>query len=665
MALTKIDDRGLKTPIDLLDNEKIRFGTGNDLAIYHDGSDSQIHQDGVGDLQIRSDNSIEFNTNGTENAIWCDTDGAVKLYYDGSGPKLQTTSSGIEVSGNISIGDSESLLLGDGGDLQLYHSSSVNTIRNVGHRLDIIINSNENAARFYPNGSVELYHNNEKKLETTANGITVHDDGDEARLIIQGGEGEGATLYWYADDGDDDADKWRMAAGAGGSINLQNYASGSWENNIECNGNGNVELYYDNSKEFQTVANGIELTSDTSASGTEQTIYLSPTTTTDRSRSCSISGLNTDGNNNQALVFKTSAADTPAERLRITHGGEVRVPDNGKFTAGASDDLQIYHNGSHSFIKDAGTGGLWVYSNDFNVASADGSENIIKGTENGAVELYYDNSKKFETRSGGCWIGGNLEIEDSNKVSLGNSDDFKMYHDGTNSHIINDTGTLKIGCSNNVEINGYDGHAAAKFINDGAVELYFNNAKKFETLTDGAKVDGVLTTTSAIYCENEFNMTNQGDKYIDTAHLSHTLHFRRISGTDTGHSVQMTMASGGVISGDFNDTSDEKLKENIVAIPDGAISKVKQLRPVSFDWKAEDKANNVNGFIAQEVKTVLPNLVYGTEYDSTVINESQGIKSAGYSVNTIGIVANLTKALQEAITKIETLETEVAALKAK
>ena len=38
MALTTIDDRGLKTPIDLLDNEKIRFGTGNDVEIYHDGN---------------------------------------------------------------------------------------------------------------------------------------------------------------------------------------------------------------------------------------------------------------------------------------------------------------------------------------------------------------------------------------------------------------------------------------------------------------------------------------------------------------------------------------------------------------------------------------------------------------------------------------------------
>ena len=57
--------------------------------------------------------------------------------------------------------------------------------------------------------------------------------------------------------------------------------------------------------------------------------------------------------------------------------------------------------------------------------------------------------------------------------------------------------------------------------------------------------------------------------------------------------------------------------------------------------------------------------MYGTEYDPTIIDEkTQCIKSTGYSVNTIGIVAHLTKALQEAISKIEVLETEVASLKA-
>ena len=120
------------------------------------------------------------------------------------------------------------------------------------------------------------------------------------------------------------------------------------------------------------------------------------------------------------------------------------------------------------------------------------------------------------------------------------------------------------------------------------------------------------------------------------------------------------------IPGDFNDTSDGKLKKNVATITDGAIDDIKKLRPVTFDWIDETQNNNVSGFVAQEVKQVLPNLVDGTEYDPTFNDESLGskggIKSVGYSINTVGVTAHLTKALQEAIAKIEVLEAKVAAL---
>jgi len=77
MGLTKIDDRGLKTPIDLLDNENIRLGTGNDLKLYHDGTDSYIQNetndlfiDNNGDdIVIRTADTIFFQVNNNENSI--------------------------------------------------------------------------------------------------------------------------------------------------------------------------------------------------------------------------------------------------------------------------------------------------------------------------------------------------------------------------------------------------------------------------------------------------------------------------------------------------------------------------------------------------------------------------------------------------------------------
>ena len=170
----------------------------------------------------------------------------------------------------------------------------------------------------------------------------------------------------------------------------------------------------------------------------------------------------------------------------------------------------------------------------------------------------------------------------------------------------------------------------------------------------------------------EFGMTSASgtpqDRFMDFGFLNHSMNMRRTNGGEAGHTNFLTVASSLTVSGDLNDTSDEKLKKNIASITDGAIAIIKQLRPVTFDWIDENRNNNVSGFIAQEVKTVLPNLVYGTEYDPTLVDETKGskggIKSEGYSVNTVGITAHLTKALQEAIAKIETLETKVAALEA-
>ena len=84
MALTKIDDRGLKTPIDLLDNERIRFGTGNDLQIWHDGSNSYV-RNYTGDLIIQQetdDGDIAFKSD--------DGSGGTTTYFRVDGSEVNT-----------------------------------------------------------------------------------------------------------------------------------------------------------------------------------------------------------------------------------------------------------------------------------------------------------------------------------------------------------------------------------------------------------------------------------------------------------------------------------------------------------------------------------------------------------------------------------------------
>ena len=177
---------------------------------------------------------------------------------------------------------------------------------------------------------------------------------------------------------------------------------------------------------------------------------------------------------------------------------------------------------------------------------------------------------------------------------------------------------------------------------------------------------GPTSIRSQLYCNSELNLFKADGtpsaKYMDIGYLNANFYIRRTNGGDGGHSVQMSISSAGVISGNFNDTSDEKLKENIVSVSDGSLALVKQLRPVTFDWKDSTRGNNQDGFIAQEVKTVIPTIVNGTEYNETEVNEKGQIISTGYSINTTGLVAHLTKALQELSAKNDALEARIAAL---
>ena len=77
------------------------------------------------------------------------------------------------------------------------------------------------------------------------------------------------------------------------------------------------------------------------------------------------------------------------------------------------------------------------------------------------------------------------------------------------------------------------------------------------------------------------------------------LDFRCGNGSDT---ADLTINTGGVFSGDFNDTSDERLKENIQDIADNQIVALKQLRPVTFDWKEEGKGSDTD-LLLKKLKT--------------------------------------------------------------
>ena len=104
----------------------------------------------------------------------------------------------------------------------------------------------------------------------------------------------------------------------------------------------------------------------------------------------------------------------------ITAREGIFLPDNKKIELGnvaGSGDLQLYHDGGHSRIKDNGTGNLVIQTDGFRVRSTDETEVLMMASKNNSVDLYYDNVKKFETSAKGIQVGTGVTIETNGQAT--------------------------------------------------------------------------------------------------------------------------------------------------------------------------------------------------------------------------------------------------------
>ena len=461
--------RTSSTGIYLEDSKRVDLGTGADLRLVHDGSHSYI-QNNTGNLRIDGDLIQLRKGDGTENYFIGTANGAVQLYYDGS-KKIETTSSGVKFWGTtnhlswIQVSNDDKLRFNDGvkatfgnsDDLKIYHDGSHSYIANTTGNIYITddgyielssANGGEKYATFSKDGAVELYYDGVKKFETLGSGVKVSGwiyipDSDGSNNMLRFGDGADLKIYH------DGSHSYIKDSGTGNLVIQTNVlgiqAANGLEDLAKFSQDGSAELYYDGSKKFETTSWGSQ------ATGTI-----------------------------------------------VIDGGHIKLGDTMKAYFGAGEDLQIYHDGSNSYIQDSGTGDLIIQATNLKVKGYNTGELAITTAENGAVELYYDNSKKFETVSGGIKFTGNIYGDDAAELRLGTSGDLQIYHDGNNSYI-NDTGTGRLKLqSNQVQIrNSANTENIAEFTENGAVDLYYDNSKKLETTSTGVNVTGALTVNGA------------------------------------------------------------------------------------------------------------------------------------------------------------------------
>jgi len=97
---------------------------------------------------------------------------------------------------------------------------------------------------------------------------------------------------------------------------------------------------------------------------------------------------------------------------KATFNNDIALGDSQKVVFGASEDLQIYHDGSNSYVDDTGTGRLILRGNDRVMLQKYTGEDMVTCIADGAVNIYHNNSKKFETTAAGITVTGTASVVD-------------------------------------------------------------------------------------------------------------------------------------------------------------------------------------------------------------------------------------------------------------
>ena len=480
-----IEGADIAANLDLSDNQKIRFGAGNDLQLYHGGTNSII-QNSTGDLYFKNTNNLFIQVNDTEAAIYARPNGAVELYHDNS-KKFETTAIGVTISGDLKLPDGEELRLGNSNDIQFYHDGTHSYLENNTGNLRIRNNGTLKTAQFEVD-QVDFNDsaNTQVRVRINSDGLRLPQDNDKIQL------GTGNDLQIYHDGTNSyiaNATGGLRLSVAGGSNQVQINKGTVDEQIARFIADGAVELYYDNSKKLSTSSSGIQV----EGSGI----------------------LNGAGTNTTTLTLK-NATDTTGTKL-----GHSSNSDRGF--------LQVTESGADFGIQVGGANTsnmrLELFG-DSTTASRIclGTEEMITAAPNGAVELYYDNAKKVETHASGFKVTGACFVNDGsasgNRFSVGNGGDLKIYHTNPNSYIDDNSSALAIS-SQRIDLASDDGENMARFYKNAQVELYHNNIKRLQTRSGGGAQDGIVVYgNSSNVAINLFTDTSErGTVYANSSNM--------------------------------------------------------------------------------------------------------------------------------------------------
>ena len=522
-----------------------------------------------------------------------------------------------------------------------------------------------------------------------------------------------------------------------------------------------------------------------------------------------ITGANMANNDKFVLVDTSGDATVATTRAEFFKSvPDVTFGDNDKAIFGAGSDLQIYHDGSDSYVKDAGAGYLNLLGTGRVVVGHPSNGHVyLNANYGGDVELLFNNSKKLETTSTGINVTGAVTVAGIYNSGIYNQTgdaQFWVTNVGEAVRIQQNTGNVGIGASSPTFKLDVAGNARASYFalrtnesapaetsfiyrpatgtlafgtasaermridSDGNVGIGTDdpdrnldvvsaenvlygptvrasegvNHRLFNTTNATSRYAGItLASNNSAGTTSEFTLSNvstssnyQGvltlqartgaSTYAERLRVDKSgnvsigktnvlisavgIHFtpdgtvsatkdgaiplvlnRVATGSNNPNGViaqfkRETVTVGNISVSDgataFNTSSDYRLKENVVELT-SASERVNQLRPSRFNWISDDTNTVIDGFIAHEVATVVPEAITGAkdamineEYEVTpeVLDEDGNVTTEAVmgtrsvpdyqGIDQSKLVPLLTAALQEALAEIASLKTRVEAL---
>jgi hypothetical protein len=220
----------------------------------------------------------------------------------------------------------------------------------------------------------------------------------------------------------------------------------------------------------------------------------------------------TDPTADRSIIFPDQSGNV------LLDSANINLVDNIELQFGTGSDLKIYHDGSHSYIEDAGTGSLLIRSNQIELKKQSSDEKMATFAEDGAITLYHNNIEILATTATGISVTGDVTAtDDLNLTSDAAVLSFGENSEVTLTHVHNDG--LLLNADNQLQFR--DNAINIRSPADGVLDI--NADDEIELNSTLIDINGAVQMSSTVLISGDVTMTGKAINeavHTETAHAT-------------------------------------------------------------------------------------------------------------------------------------------------